>query len=391
MPVATADEAAHHQTPHYRDWLAHPTRDGYWDGISLETDYNKVSVPILSVDGWYDIFLRGALQDDVQVRKVGAPAARSGKRLVVGPWAHSTGNRVALTNGRAGGAPPNPMDFGDDAVVDFNMVYLRWFDHWLKGIDNGVGTDAPVQIFVMGENRWRNENEWPLARTKYTNYYIRSGGRANSASGDGVLSPEPPKGSGTDSFSYNPADPVPSMGGNVCCSDVPAGPWDQRSVERRDDVLVYTTPEMKEPMEITGPIAMKLFAATSARDTDWTAKLVDVHPDGFAQNIQSGIVRARYRDGAGAGKSAQPIEPGKVYEYTIDLWATSHVVLPGHRLRLEVSSSDFPRFDRNLNSGADPGTDTQMVIARQTIYHDARHPSHVVLPLIPRGTATAAR
>ena len=183
---------------------------------------------------------------------MGSAAARSGKRLVVGPWAHSTGTRFALVNGRAGGAPPNPMDFGDNAVIDLNMVYLRWFDHWLKGIDNGVGKDAPVQIFVMGENRWRDENAWPLARTKYTNYYIHGSGRANSADGDGVLSPEPPEaGGGTDSFSYDPADPVPSMGGNVCCSDVPAGPWDQRSVERRDDVLVYTTPEMKESMEIT--------------------------------------------------------------------------------------------------------------------------------------------
>jgi len=388
LPVATADEAGLHRTPHYRDWLAHPTRDHYWDGISYEHDYDKIGVPMLSVDGWYDIFMRGALKDDVQVRKVGKTAeARNGKRLIIGPWAHSTGGRVALVNGRAGGAPPDPMDFGDAAVVDFNKVYLRWFDHWLKKVDNGVDTDAPVEIFVMGENRWRSEHEWPLARTHYTNYYIHSGGKANSVGGDGVLSVAAPKSEATDKFSYDPARPVPSMGGNLCCSNVPAGPWDQRSVERRDDVLVYTTTQMTEPTEITGPISMELFAATSAADTDWTAKLVDIHPDGFAQNIQSGIVRARYREGAGT--PAKMIEPGKIYRYTIDMWATSHVVLPGHRLRLEISSSDFPRFDRNLNTAEPTGTATQMVVAKQTIYHDAKHPSHVVLPLIPRGTGAA--
>jgi uncharacterized protein len=387
LPIASSDEAGHHRTPHYRDWLAHPTRDSYWDGISLDADYNKVSVPILSIDGWYDIFLRGDINDDAKMRKEGqTEAARTGKRLMIGPWAHETGGRVALP-ARMGGADPSPVDFGDNAPVDKRLLHLRWFDHWLKGMDNGVSTEAPVQIFVMGENYWRNEKEWPLARTQYTNYYIRSGGRANSAGGDGVLTPERPSGTPTDAFTYDPANPVPSMGGNVCCSNVPSGPWDQRPVETRNDVLVYTTPAMKEPTEITGPIKMELFASTSAKDTDWTAKLVDVQPNGFVQNIQSGIVRARYREGA--GKPANMIEPSKAYGYTIDLWATSYVVLPGHRLRLEVSSSDFPRFDRNLNTGEDPNTGTQMVVAKQTIYHSARYPSHVVLPLIPRANTGA--
>ena len=386
LPIATSDQAGHHITPHYRDWLAHPLRDSYWDGISFEADYNKVSVPILSIDGWYDIFLRGDINDDAHMRKEGKTAeAREGKRLLIGPWAHETGGRVALPVNN-GGANPNPVDFGDNAPVDKRLLHLRWFDHWLKGIDNGVSRDAPVQIFVMGENRWRDEKEWPLARTRYTNYYIRSNGRANSADGDGVLTPERPTGAKTDSFTYDPANPVPSMGGNVCCSNVPSGPWDQRKVEERKDVLVYTTPAMNAATEITGPIKMELYAATSAKDTDWTAKLVDVGPGGFAQNIQSGIVRARFREGA--GKPAKMIEPGKVYDYTIDLWATSHVILPGHRLRLEISSSDFPRFDRNLNTGEDPNGGTQMISANQTIYHSANYPSHVILPLIPRDKGT---
>ncbi len=383
LPIDTSDEAAYHRTEHYRDWLAHPTRDSYWDGISFENDYDKVGVPVLSVDGWYDIFLRGALQADAQVRKLGKTLeARTGKRLMIGPWAHSTGGRVAL---RGAGADPSPIDFGDFAEVDMNKVYLRWFDHWLKGIDNGVAKEAPFQIFVMGENYWRNENEWPLARTQFTNYYIDGGGRANSTEGNGKLSIDKPGGAATDTFSYDPDHPVPSMGGNVCCSSVPSGPWDQRPVERRDDVLVYTSAALTNPLEVTGPVSMKLFASTSAKDTDWTAKLVDVHPNGFAQNVESGIVRARYRNGA--GKAAQPIQPGAVIEYTIDLWATSAVFLAGHRVRLEISSSDFPRFDRNLNTGDNPNTDTRREIAQQTIYHDAQHPSHIVLPVIPRGQA----
>ena len=385
LPVSTADNLGRHGTPHYQDWVAHPTRDSYWDGISLDKEYNKISVPILSVDGWYDIFMRGTLNDDAHMRKEGAtPEARSGKRIMIGPWAHGAGTRVAIAAGRIG-ADPHPIDFGTDAAVDMKAVYLRWFDHWLKGIDNGVATEDPVRIFVMGENVWRSEKEWPLARTKYTNYYIQSGGGANSSGGDGVLTSQKPKGAEADRFTYDPANPVPTTGGNSCCSVVPSGPWDQRAVEERKDILVYTTPAMKEPTEITGPIRMELFAATSAKDTDWTAKLVDVKPDGYVQNIQSGIVRARYR--AGAGKPAQPIEPGKVESYTIDMWATSYVILPGHKLRLEISSSDFPRFDRNLNTGEDTATGTQMVAANQTVYHSARYPSHVVLPLIPRGTS----
>jgi putative CocE/NonD family hydrolase len=381
LPVVTSDAEAYHQTPHYRDWVAHPTRDSYWDGISLDQDYDKVGIPALSVDGWYDIFLRGALHDDDQVRKHGrTDLARSGKRLMIGPWAHSLGGRFAL---QGNGAAPNPIDFGAAAEVDMQNLYLRWYDYWLKGIENGVSAEPPIKIFVMGENYWRYENEWPLARTRYTKYYISSGGKANSAEGDGTLSLDLPRDGAEDRYVYDPAKPVPSMGGNVCCSTVPSGPWDQRPVERRVDVLVYTSDAGSEPLEITGPISMKLFAASTAKDTDWTAKLVDVHPDGFAQNIQSGIIRARYRDGM--SKGAQLLEPPQIYEYTVDLWATSHVFLPGHRIRLEISSSDFPRFDRNLNTGEEPEAGIRMEIARQTIYHNPRYPSHVILPVIPRG------
>jgi uncharacterized protein len=386
LPIGTADEAVGRRNQHYRDWVAHPTRDSYWDTISFERSQDLVEVPMLNVGGWYDIFLAGMMNDQIEIAKRGkTEAARRGKRVMVGPWVHGVGTR---DNVRAEApSQTDRVDFGPNATVDMLRVQLRWFDYWLKGMNTGVAEEPPVKIFVMGENTWRFENEWPLARTTYTNYYLQSGGKANTLHGDGVLALEPPSsGAPTDTFTYDPANPVPTLGGNNCCrSDiVPMGAFDQRGAERRDDVLVFTSPELTQPVEVTGPITMKLFASTSAADTDWTAKLVDVHPSGFAQNIQDGIIRARYREAV--GKPAKMIEAGKVLEYTIDLWVTSNVFLPGHRIRVEISSSNFPRFDRNLNTGEDPATGTRMVKAMQTIHHSRQYPSHIVLPVIPRST-----
>jgi putative CocE/NonD family hydrolase len=392
LPIATADEAVGRRNQFYRDWVQHPTRDSYWDGISFEKAQDQVTVPLLNVGGWYDIFLHGMLNDHIEIAKRGkTDVARRGKHVMVGPWVHGVGTRDNVRP-----EAPNQtdrVDFGAVAAVDLLRVQLKWFDYWLKGMNNGVANEPPVKIFVMGENYWRYENEWPLSRTKYTNYYLRGGGRANTMNGDGGLGLEAPTGGApTDTFVYDPADPAPTLGGNNCCrSDiVPMGAFDQRAAERRDDVLVFTSPELTEPLEVTGPIVMKLFASTTAKDTDWTAKLIDVHPSGFAQNIQDGIIRARYRESV--GQAAKPIESGKVYEYTIDMWSTSNTFLPGHRIRLEVSSSNFPRFDRNLNTGEDTGTGTAMVKATQTVYHTREYPSHVVLPVIPRtGTKTSSQ
>ena len=387
LPIATADEAVGRRNPHYRDWVKHPTRDAYWDANSHETAQDQVAVPLLNVGGWYDIFLSGMLEDDIEIRKRGKTAeARQGKRLMVGPWVHGVGNR---SNYRAEASYQiDRVDFGPAAEMDLQPVYLRWFDYWLKGIDNGVADEPPIKIFVMGENYWRYEHEWPLARTQYTKYYLQSDGSANTLHGDGRLSTDPPAGgSASDTFTYDPADPVPTLGGNNCCwsNIVPMGAFDQRSAERRGDVLVYTTPELTEPVEVTGPITAMLYAATSVRDTDWTAKLVDVHPNGYAQNIQDGIIRARYREAPGPPSL---IAPATVYEYTIDLWSSSNTFLPGHRIRVEISSSNFPRFDRNLNTGEDPGTGTRMETAEQTVYHSSEYLSHILLPVIPRGTST---
>jgi putative CocE/NonD family hydrolase len=393
LPIIDAPKTAGHKAPHFIDWAMHPTRDAYWNGISFENDHDRVAVPMLTIEGWYDIFLRGAINDDIAVRARGkTEVARTGKRLMIGPWIHGGGRRNNVAAGAA--ADPNTTDFGPNAEVDLQKIYLRWFDYWLKGVENGVTSEPPIKIFVMGENVWRYENEWPLKRAQATKYYLASGGRANTLHGDGALSTAMPKGADTDTYVYDPDNPVPTLGGNSCCAALtPTGPWDQRAAERRDDVLVFSSEVLKAPVEVTGPVTMKLYAATSGKDTDWTAKLVDVGPDGFARNVQEGILRARYRETRGRG-SATLLEPNKVYEYTIDMWAGSNLFLPGHQFRLEVSSSNFPRFDRNLNTGEDTATGTRMEKARQTIYHSAQYPSHLVLPIIPRSDlmpATAAR
>ncbi|MCH7622440.1 MAG: CocE/NonD family hydrolase, partial [Chloroflexi bacterium] len=266
-----------------------------------------------------------------------------------------------------------------EAAIDLHEQLLRWFDYWLKDVDTGIMDEPPVSLFVMGENRWRQEHEWPLARTHYTRYYLHSDGPANSSKGSGILSTIPPQDEPVDHFTYDPADPVPTLGGSTLI--IPHGVMDQSSAELRQDVLVYTTEPLSQDLEITGPIGVTLYAASTATDTDFTAKLVDVRPDGYAQNLQDGIVRARFRTSA-----AQPafLTPGQVYRFDIDLWSTSHLVRAGHRIRVEISSSNFPRFDRNPNTGGALGADDRMQEARQTVHHSAAFPSHITLPIIPR-------
>ena len=277
-------------------------------------------------------------------------------------------------------------NFGQRAAadaLDHHGLLLRWFDWALKGEANGAADDPPVRIFVMGENRWRGESAWPLARAAPTPYYLRGGGRANTRHGDGWLSLVPPGDEPPDTYVYNPRDPVPTRGGGLCCSLVhtPGGVYDQREIEDRPDVLVYSTPPLERAVEVTGPITVTLYAATSASDTDWTTKLVDVEPNGYARNLTDGILRARYRQGPA---TPAPVTPGAAERYTLDLWATSNVFLPGHRVRLEISSSNFPRFDRNPNTGHLARGDADLQPAFQTIFHDGDRASHVTLPLVPR-------
>ena len=361
--------------PYFNDWVQHSEDDSYWKSVNIRERHSTIEIPAYSMSGWFDIFLGGALRNFTGMQKNGATeAARNGQRLIIGPWFHDD------SPGSVGGE----VNFGPDASTvsfDFHGTKLRWFDYWLKGEDNGVGEEDPVRIFVMGANEWRSEKEWPLARTQYTDYYLHSGGRANSARGDGSLSIEAPGDEPYDAYLYNPNNPVPTRGGGLCCDAAasPPGSFDQSAIEAREDVLVYSTEVLESPVEVTGPVTVTLYAGSSAVDTDFTAKLVDVCPCGGAVNLADGIVRARYREST---EEAKLITPGEVYEYKIDLWATSNLFKAGHRIRLEVSSSNFPRFDRNPNTGETLGRGTVSKPASQTILHNGSYPSRVTLPVI---------
>jgi putative CocE/NonD family hydrolase len=359
--------------PFYFDWLEHPDHDDYWESTTW-TSFEKTTVPVHLMTGWYDIFLRGTLACFQGMKENGgSERARNNIKLLIGPWAHS----VDLSQ------QVGDIDFGLFAAgptIDIVGLQLKWFDHWLKGSDHGLMGEAPIRIFVMGHNKWRDEKEWPLARTAYTRFYLHSDGRANGSGGNGALDTTPPGKEGHDLFLYDPRNPVPSIGGSVLSRTGRAGPFDQAGIEERSDILVYSTSPLDDDMEVTGPIEMILFAATSAPDTDFTAKLVDVWPDGRAYNLSEGVIRARYRS---TERGQSLIEPEAVHEYRIDLGATSNVFQRGHRIRIEVSSSNFPRCDRNLNTGGSSGEDVEMIAATQTIFHDSERPSHIVLPVIP--------
>jgi hypothetical protein len=372
-PIANGTQLTPELAPYFVDWLAHPTYDSYWKQWSIEENYGQIQVPALTIAAWYDIFQGGSLRNYAGLRDhAGSETARSIQRLLVAIGGHAGGGRKI-----------GEVDFGA-AAAEFNedTVTLDWYDYLFLGKQNQFASPNPVRIFVMGKNEWRDEPAWPLARAKQTEYYLGSSGKANSASGDGALATAKPMAEAADTFVYDPANPVPTVGGPLCCDSVhlAPGPRDQKDVEARPDVLVYSTPPLEQDLEVTGPVALDLFAKSSTVDTDFTAKLVDVWPNGFVQNLTEGILRASLREST-VGEP-KPIEPGKVYEYKIDLWSTSNMFLKGHRVRLEVSSSNFPRFDRNLNTGKSAANSSEFVKATNTVLHDSEHPSVLLLPVV---------
>jgi len=347
--------------PYFFDWVSHPNYDDYWKQWSADLHADAVNVPIYQVAVWYDLFLGGTLKHYAAFKAHGGEVARGKQWLMAGPWNHGP-----LTG------KPGDIDFGPASRGNMETLATRWFDYILKNVDDGIGGEKPVKIFVMGANVWRDENEWPLTGSRVSRFYLHSRGKATSLTGDGMLSATPPERESPDHFVYDPGDPVPTMGSAT-------GARDQRPVEARSDVLVYTTTPFQKAMEVTGPISAEIFASSSVVDTDFTAKLVDIWPNGYAQNLTDGIIRARYRN---SFEKPEFMNPGQIYKFLIDLWATSNVFLPGHRLRLEISSSNFPRFNRNLNTGEDLLRATRMMKATDVIYHDRDHTSALILPII---------
>ena len=359
--------------PYFLDWLAHPSYDDYWKRWSIEEHYADIRVPALHVAAWYDIFLGGSLRNYVGLKTHAATEeARKGQRLLVTIGGHAGDGRKI-----------GEVDFGPEAEkFNEDEVTLHWYDFLFKGAQNEFATGKLVRIFVMGLDQWRDEDDWPLARAKSTKYFFHSQGQANTGQGNGSLSLTVPGTEPSDKFVYDPANAVPTIGGPLCCDSehLAAGPREQRSVEGRNDVLIYSTPPLDHDLEVTGPVRLEFFASSSAVDTDFTAKLLDVAPDGTAINLTEGILRGRYRD-----SQATPalLNPGQTYSLAIDLWATSNVFRTGHKIRLEVSSSNFPRFDRNLNTGEPAANSSRLTTATNTILHDKSHPSALILPVVP--------
>jgi putative CocE/NonD family hydrolase len=360
--------------PYFNDWVAHERNDEYWQRWRVSDHYRDMKVMGLHAAGWHDLFLKGSIKNYTGIRGQSDDfSIRQGQRLLVGPWAHAP----TSPEGKVG-----DIVFGKSAVLDMTGTALKWFDYTLKGVQNEYAKAPPVRIFVMGENKWRDELAFPLARARTTKYYLHSERGANGLNSDGSLSIAAPTSERPETFAYDPANPVATIGGRLCCGPaIPPGPFDQRPNESRSDVLIFSTPTLVRDLEVTGFITLELYASTTAKDTDFTALIADVDENGYARFLTDGIVRARYRNGT---ERAEEVVPNSVTKYTIDLWATSNLFKRGHRLRLYVSSSNFPRFSRNLNTGELMLGASRMLTAKQTIYHEKDYPSALVLPVIPR-------
>jgi uncharacterized protein len=361
LPVRRADLiATGHDLPDWDLAADHPAYDDFWKQGSVREHLKQLRIPVYSVGGWFDNYV----ESDLDAFSILSKHNRSA-RIMVGPWAHVFS------------ATFDGVNFGANAQVPLRPEEAKWFDKWLKG---RRAPDSPhrVRIFVMGINRWRDEDEWPLARAHPRKFFLAT---------EGQLATEPtvralPAVARADSFVYDPLHPVPTMGGSVCCNPriFPWGPMDQRPIERRRDLLVYSTAPLSSDTEITGPVKVVLNVSSTASDTDFTAKLVDVYPDGRALNLTDGILRARYRESL---EKPKLMIPGTVYRLSIDAGVTSNVFRAGHVIRLEISSSNFPRFDRNPNTGTSVENETRMLKATQTVYHDRYRPSYMLLPVIP--------
>jgi len=370
LPLKTGDlKSAGYAVQHYRDWVEHESYDSYWKSISDEERFATYTVPVHTLGGWFDIFIQGTINGYVGMKNKASNAdARKYTKMIIGPWGHGASQSY-------GG-----VDFTPAAFIDQFELELKFFDFHLKGLKNGLDTEDPVKLFYMGVNKWRTEKDWPIPGTQYQKIYLSSQGNAKSVIGNGVLSFHPPMNEGKDQFTYDPNMPVGTLGGNNCCGTPTAtGPADQRPIEKREDVLVYSSDFLTAPVTIAGPVKVKLFASTDGPDTDWMIKLTDVYPDGTSMPISEGILRAKFREGLDKIKL---LTPNQTYQYDIELTGTANVFQKGHRIRVDVTSSDFPQFDRNPNTGEKLGQSDKVRIAHQTIFHGAAQASYIELPVV---------
>ena len=373
--------------PYYYEWLAHPTYDEYWAKVDIERQFDAVKVPAFITGGWYDLFSIGTVRSFEGMRKQGgSQLARNGSILIM----QGTG-----VHGGSGVVEPSP----DNNAINLRDLQLRFYDRYVKGVDNGVDREPRVRLFIVATpdsgkragGYWLNGDVFPPRGIRQMRFNLRSGGRANTRMGDGVLDSDRPSDGPEDQFTYDPRNPVPTLGGGLCCTTLgsyfPSGSQDQSAIDMRDDVLVYTSAPLTANLAVVGQVKLKFWAKSSARDTDFTAKFVDVHPDGFAQNLLDRIVRARFRNGSKTPPSL--VQPGVPYEYEIDLGYTGALIKAGHRIRVDISSSNFPHYARNLNTGADPADDSEIVVAKQTVLHNRSHPAYLELSVLPDGEVGA--
>lgn len=394
LPVVDLDEIIlGKKNPYWRDWIKHPDNDKYWERANFLDRLANVNIPVYNQSGWYDGDGIGSKLNYLAMAKYG----HANQKLILGPWAHT----ASAT--RMG---PRETDFGPNAIVDLERSYVRWLDRWLKGMDNGIDREPLVSLFVMNTNKWLTGNTYPLPETKFTKFYLASQGQANTSSGDGWLDTALPAGVGSafDTYAYDPGDPTPDPDFYFDPKDLleddkeKAGEdksKEEISVEEerqkvlayhgrvdseRQDILVYETRPMEQPLTFAGPVSAALYAASSAKDTDWFMRLSQIDAEGNIFPLVHGVIRARYRN---SFSKPEMLTPGEIYEYRIDMWQTGITVPAGARLRVEVASASFPLFSRNLNTGGHNETETKYVTATQKIYHDKDHPSHILLPVIP--------
>ena len=372
LPLNTMDQAAGRDMPMWQEWMEHDTLNEFWTPTQLTGFYDRFNIPSFNVTGWWDGQLRGQTQHYVNAVKTGSDSAAH--MLIIGPWLHGVNRNRTI----------GERDFGPEAIIDLDGIRDRWLDHRMLGT---AAPDLPnVMYFVQGKNEWREVEAWPVPGTRVTAYYLGSGGRANTLFGDGVLQTGRTGGGPADEFTYDPAQPVPTVSSRTSGArgGILQGSVDNRSVETREDVLVYTTEPLGEGLEVTGPVKAVVYVSADVPDTDIAVKLLDVYPDGRALNISHGIARVRYRE---SFEAPTLMEPGQVYEVHVNMYPTSNYFAVGHRIRIEIAGSNFPLFGRNLNTGRSSDTTTEMRVAHTRIYHSREHPSHIVLPVIPQRTA----